>query len=99
VLLDSTFVTRTSTSEVIRFSQEDPWIDSVLRLQGIYILFTDGHKHQTSTNGEEFTFYGFLSPDEMVTEPYIIANDLCHVVKVTGRDTVVIGTRDRSSSW
>lgn len=89
-LLDSSFVKKTATGEVIRFEAEDPYMDSVLRLEGRYLLMTDGKMGLTSGTGTEFTFHGFKSGMGLISESYVIANDRCHVLKLSGRDTVVV---------
>ena len=89
VLLDQYFVVKSSTGEMIDFSQEDPFTDSINRLNGIYTLMTDGRMEMTSRAGVEFVFHGRIGNAEIVNEKYIIANDACHVSLVSGKTEVI----------
>ncbi|MFH1296576.1 MAG: hypothetical protein ABIJ04_04800 [Bacteroidota bacterium] len=90
VILSQYFVKKTSTGEIIDFSQEDPYFDSINRIQGIYFVFTDGKMGMTSKNGTEFEFHGILGTTEIVNEKYIIGNDDCHVIMLSGKTEIVI---------
>jgi hypothetical protein len=93
VILSHYFVKKTSTSEILDFAKEDPYFDSIMRQQGIYLLCTDGKMNMTSTNGTEFEFHGFLDTSEVVNEKYIIGNDRCHVIMLSGHPEIVISNR------
>jgi hypothetical protein len=90
VILNDYFVKKTSTGEIIDFSQEDPFMDSINRIQGIYLLSTDGKMDMISGNGTEFEFHGILDTTEIVNEKYIIGKDQCHVMMVSGQTSIVI---------
>lgn len=90
VTLDSYFVKKASTGEIIDFVQEDPYFDSINRPLGIYLLFTDGKMNMTTVRGSDFEFHGFLDSVEIVNENYVIGNDRCHVVMHEGRQEIVI---------
>jgi len=80
LILTSNYTEKTSTSEIIDFVQEDNYFDSINRVNGIYILFTDGKMSMTTKSGTEFQFKGFIDSVQVVNEPYIIKNDGCHVL-------------------
>jgi hypothetical protein len=44
----------------------------------------------TSQQGTEFVFHGFLDSAEIVKEPYIIGNDECHVIMLSGKPEIII---------
>jgi hypothetical protein len=90
VILSDYFVKKTSTGEIIDFSHEDPFMDSINRVQGIYFLCTDGMMGMTSKSGTEFEFHGILDTTEIVNEKYLIGNDQCHVLLLSGQTTIVI---------
>jgi hypothetical protein len=90
VILSDYFVKKTSTGEVIDFSQEDPFMDSINRVQGIYFLCTDGMMGMTSKSGTEFEFHGILDTTEIVNEKYLLGNDQCHVILLSGQTNIVI---------
>jgi hypothetical protein len=90
VLLSKYFVKKTSTGETIDFSKEDPYLDSINRIQGIYFVCTDGKLGMTSSNGTEFEFHGISGNIEIVNEKYLIGNDQCHIKMLSGKTEVII---------
>jgi hypothetical protein len=88
ILLNNYFVRKTGTGEIIDFSKEEPYADSINRINGIYILFTDGKMSMTSKGGTEFEFHGEKGGIEIVNEKYIIGNDLCHVKRISGKSEI-----------
>ena len=90
IILSDYFVKKTSTGEIIDFSKEDPYMDSINRIQGIYLLSTDGKMDMISRDGTEFEFHGILDSTEIVNEKYIIGKDQCHVFMITGQTEIVI---------
>ncbi len=90
VILNKYFVKKTSTGEIIDFSKEEPYLDSINRIQGIYFVFTDGKMGMTSKDGTEFEFHGILGTTEIVNEKYLIGNDECHVKMLSGKKEIVI---------
>ncbi|MFH1161539.1 MAG: hypothetical protein V1733_11420 [bacterium] len=91
VILSQYFVKKTSTDEVIDFSQEDHYLDSINRLNGIYFVLTDSKIGMTLKNGTEFEFHGLLGTTEIVNEKYIIGNDECHVIMLSGKTQIILG--------
>jgi hypothetical protein len=90
VILSDYSVRKTSTGEIIDFSGEDPYFDSIYRLQGLYIICTDGKMQMTSQQGTGFEFHGTLDSTEVINEKYIIGNDECHVLMISGQPEIVI---------
>jgi len=90
VILSDYFVKKTSTGEIIDFSHEDPFMDSINKVQGIYFLCTDGMMGMTSKSGTEFEFHGIMDTTEIVNEKYLIGNDQCHVFLLSGQTNIVI---------
>lgn len=90
VVLSSYFVKKTSTGEIIDFAKEDPVTDSILKVQGIYIICTDGKMGMTSANGTEFEFHGFSGATETINESYIIGHDQCHIKLISGKTEIVL---------
>ena len=88
ILLSQYYVIKTSTNEIIDFSMEDPLMDSLNRLQGVYTVFTDGKMGLTSNNGTEFEFHGIQNSTELVDEKYLIGNDACHVTLLSGKTQI-----------
>jgi hypothetical protein len=90
VILSDYFVKKTSTGEIIDFSKEDPFMDSINRIQGIYLLSTDGKMGMVSRSGTEFEFHGILDTTEIVNEKYIIGKDQCHIMMLSGQTSIVV---------
>ena len=90
VLLSLYYVKKTSTNEIIDFSMEDPLMDSINRLQGVYMVFTDGKMAMTSKTGTEFEFHGIQDSTEIVNEKYLIGNDECHVKLLSGKTEIIL---------
>jgi hypothetical protein len=90
VHLSNYYVKKVATGEMIDFSMEDPYYDSINRIQGYYCLFTDGKMGMTAKSGTEFEFHGSLNSVEIVNEKYLIGNDGCHVRLISGQAVIVI---------
>ncbi|MEI7898364.1 MAG: hypothetical protein WCJ26_15105 [bacterium] len=75
---------------MIDFSKEDPFFDSTNRVNGVYLLFTDGKMGMTATTGTEFEFHGMLGTQEVVNEKYLIGNDRCHVSMLSGKKDIIV---------
>ena len=89
-LMPSRNATVATMSVISVFSQLDPFMDSINRIQGIYFLCTDGQMDMTSRSGTEFEFHGILDSTEIVNEKYLIGNDQCHVIMFSGQTEIVI---------
>lgn len=90
VVLTSYFMKKVSTGEFIDLSAQDPYADSINRLQGIYVVGNDGMMGMTTKTGNAFEFHGFMGSQEIVREPYIIGKDECHILLVSGKKVIVL---------
>jgi hypothetical protein len=84
VLLDDYYLEKTGTGEIIDFRLEDPFPDSLNRINGQYIIMTDGKMNMTSASGTDFEFHGKIDTTEVINANYVIGNDECHVVLYSG---------------
>ena len=89
VLLSSYFMKKTATGEIINFAGENPFIDSINRIHGIYTLFTDGKMGMTAEVGTRFEFHGMKGSTELLNSPYVIGNDKCHVKLIAGKTEIM----------
>jgi hypothetical protein len=92
VILSEYFVKKTSTGEILDFKQEDPFMDSINRMNGTYIILTDSRMGMTSKTGAEFEFHGLAGDVKIVQERYIIGNDGCHVRLLSGNNQVIVSS-------
>ncbi|MCX6304349.1 MAG: hypothetical protein NT040_05230 [Bacteroidetes bacterium] len=90
VVLDRHYVVKSSTGDTLDFSKEDPYADSIYRIQGSYIIFTDGKMGMTSKEGALFEFHGLLNGVEIVNEKYLIGKNDCHVQLRSGNTAIII---------
>ncbi|MFZ4522350.1 MAG: hypothetical protein ACOYNC_11635 [Bacteroidales bacterium] len=90
VILSQYFVRKTSTGDTLDFAREDPYADSINKVQGIYIVFTDGKMGMTSKTGTSFEFHGFQNGMETVLENFTIGKDNCHVYWLSGKQVIII---------
>jgi hypothetical protein len=90
VLLDEFNVTKSATGQVFNLGQFDPYFDSINRVNGQYMLLTDGQFQYTTLKGDEFVFRGLIDSTEVVREKYILGNDRCHVRVVSGNLQIVV---------
>ena len=82
-------VRKKSTGEILDFSVEDPYMDSINRLQGIYTIFTDGKMSMTTKEGMEFEFLVMQASLPVVLESYVIGKDDCHVLLRSGKTEII----------
>jgi hypothetical protein len=90
VHLTSYFTRKVSTGEIFNYAAEDPYLDSLNRLDGVYFLFNDSGMGFTAKSGTAFEFHGLIDTAEVVRETYIIGNDGCHVNLVSGTTEIVL---------
>ena len=89
VILDHYYVKKTSTGEIIDFSQEEPFFDSINRQNGIYLLFSDGKMGMTSKTGTQFELHGKMDTTEIINEKYVIGKDECHILMYSGKTEII----------
>lgn len=80
--VDSFATTRVSDGKVILTNSE--------YLLEYPIVFTDAQMFDTSVKGEQFLFEAFKDGQKVVSENYVIKHDCCHVIKVSGKDTILL---------
>ncbi|MCX6268259.1 MAG: hypothetical protein NTW16_13015 [Bacteroidetes bacterium] len=89
VILSDYYVKKTSTGEIVNFTNQDPYLDSINRIQGVYFLLTDGLMSMTAQSGTEFEFHGMKENKEIVNEKYLIGNNECHVNLISGKTELI----------
>ena len=79
-LLDSYTITRIKDGKVVLNNSE-------LIMESPFI-FSDTEIAETSLEGEKFLFEGYQDEIKVISEEYIFKHDCCHVIKVSGKDTI-----------
>ena len=82
--LDEYYTIRKSTSDTIRYKDNDIWEDNQ------YVVLDDNYKSNFYGKQEEFVFYGFIDNKLQVKETFIIKADQCHINYVSGNQVVQI---------
>ncbi len=90
VILDDYYTTNNITGEVFRMKDIDPYIDSVNKLSGEYMVITDSQKEWAKTGYCKVTFKGLINNKEIVSEEYGVTANVCHIGDLIGRTTIVI---------
>lgn len=63
--------------------------DSVFRALGQYPVLTDGERKLVAKNGTEIQLTGSKNGKEVVKRTFVIGNDCCHIILVSG-DTIIV---------
>jgi hypothetical protein len=90
VILGSYYLKKVSTGEIIDLANQDPFADSINRIQGQYFICNDGMMGMVSKSGTVFEFHGIKGDKEIVNEPYIIGKDDCHISLLDGKAVIVV---------
>jgi len=90
VQLDNYFTVDLQSDEIYDFQSQDTYLDSILRVNGNYILFTDGQMDKINKSGTRFSFKGFINSTEVVSEKFLIGHDCCHVVLLEGNTEIIL---------
>ncbi len=80
--LDNYFTIRSSTGDTIRIT------DGVF--QNVYTILNDNYQQMLENKQETFKFVGVKSGIKVVDENFIISADKCHILKVSGVNSVTI---------
>lgn len=80
--LDDFYTLRKSTGDTLRLSNVFP--DSK------YAVLDDRYHPQIKNRVEDFTFIGIINDSVVVSEPFVISGDDCHIDKVKGVNTVTL---------
>ncbi len=84
VVLDSFYTIRQASGEILRTASPGP----TPIMNGAYPVLSDGGTSRVC--GEDFEFRGFKDGVQVVSEPYRIRFDCCHVERVSGKEEVVL---------
>lgn len=79
-LLDSYSTTRVKDGKIVNDSGN-------LIFENPTILDDSGIK-ETTLEGETFLFEGYQDGQKVISEEYVIRHDCCHIIKVSGKDTI-----------
>ena len=86
VLLDSNYTQVISSQEKIIEKT-----DSIDKIEGLYILFTDSQKDMIPENIEtEVQFIGIMGFVKIVEEKYIMSQDGCHIKLLSGKTNIIL---------
>lgn len=81
-LLDSAYITRVSTSEIIK---------STPSVAGsYYLILEDSYRAKLQNSKDTFLFTGIKNGHVVVREPYVIKADCCHISLISGKTEVTI---------
>ncbi|HNW74944.1 MAG TPA: hypothetical protein PKN44_15045 [Bacteroidales bacterium] len=90
VFLDSCYVRKVNTGEIVDFSGSDRYLDSIGRIQGRYLIGSDGKMALVSPTGIWFEFHGLISGVEVAERNYLVGYDGCHVVLMEGNPVIIV---------
>ncbi|MEL6562451.1 MAG: hypothetical protein AAFQ94_30050 [Bacteroidota bacterium] len=84
IILDST--TTTNASGFVLFSQQKTEIE----LFTSHAVVSDSEYDQIDFDGTELTFEGWKDGDLIVSEPFVVGKDCCHIEKLIGPETITV---------
>jgi len=90
IRLDDYYSQNKITGEIVRFQDNESYLDSIQKSQGIYIIISDGQKHWAKYGFFKFLFKGFKGDSLLVSEEYNIEADVCHIGDLEGNLEIVI---------
>lgn len=82
VVLDSFYTVRQSNIQNIH-SNQNPG-------PGLYTVLDDSYQPQLKNSEDNFRFLGWKNNQLVVNEPYRIGADMCHILRKTGADSVLV---------
>lgn len=80
--LDSHYTIRTATGDTLHFQD--------VLLQNTYTVLDDNYQPVLEGKTETFRFEGIKSGNKVVSEDFVISADLCHISKVSGKNSINI---------
>jgi hypothetical protein len=80
--LDSYYTIRQSTGDTIRIAR------SISQGEKVYPVFDDSYQKTIEDKTESFTFQGIINGIVVVSEPFVIKADKCHIEYVSGRRSI-----------
>ncbi|MFN6944512.1 MAG: hypothetical protein ACK4ND_06160 [Cytophagaceae bacterium] len=84
VVLDDSYTRNLVTGESFRFDDQN------IPEEGRYILLTDSQLNATQKDGSPYDFIGLQDDVEVVRETFVIKNDGCHIILVSGNTSIVL---------
>lgn len=63
-------------------------LENVPISQSKFSVLSDTKMDETSLKGETFIFKAYNNGSEVLSEEYVIKNDCCHVIKVSGKERI-----------
>jgi hypothetical protein len=81
--LDSCYTKRISTSEIIRYQQDNFF-------PNYYNILEDSYTNKLKDQIDQFQFIGFTNGIKVIEETYTFKADKCHIYKVSGKDTIIL---------
>jgi hypothetical protein len=90
VILDDYYTQNEATGELIRFREIYGYNDSLLKIQGCYLLITDGQGKWAKNGFFEIIFKGFIDSVEVISEKYIVVADVCHINLLKGNTKIIV---------
>lgn len=87
--LDNYQSTLVSSGEKIPLQKEN-FQDSLFRAVGQYPVLTDSEKKLVKKQGSAIEFIGFKGGKEVIKKNFVIGHDCCHIILVSGENSVVI---------
>ncbi len=79
--LDDVYTVRESNGEIIRPPQ-------IMNSLGHYIVLDDSYQRNLANRTEQFRFVGMKDGRQVVSQPFSIGADCCHIRKETGPEQV-----------
>lgn len=83
VTFDEFFTIRKSNQEIIR-------PDANNAMEGHFIVLDDSYVKKLANQQDSFRFIGIKNGKEVLSEPFAIGADCCHVNKISGREQITL---------
>ena len=79
--LDDYYTVRASNNDTIRINED-------LFGENVYTVLDDNYMPELRNDRDEFTFFGIIAGQAVVSEKIVISADECHITKISGKDVV-----------
>ncbi|MCD4794422.1 MAG: hypothetical protein K8R54_14390 [Bacteroidales bacterium] len=81
--LDDYYTVRASNNDTIRINED-------LFGENVYTVLDDNYMPELRNDRDEFTFFGIIAGQAVVSEKIVISADECHITKISGKDIVIL---------
>ena len=81
--LDDYYTVRPSNNDTIRINED-------MFGKNVYTVLNDNYLPQLKNDRDEFTFFGIIAGQAVVSEKIVISADECHISKISGKDIVFL---------